>query len=149
LRTALVASAFLTCGLGSKAAHAAACVQVDTERDNLEPSDRDASRTLFEQALLDNGQQVVAAGGADCTEIWRIYSVRLGSSVTATVNSPTDRRTMHVHAVEDLPGAYSQMVKSLLSKTIITPESTNVDRTNVTTQQTYNNRVAADSVWYM
>jgi hypothetical protein len=121
---------------------------VDTTRDNLPDSDRDATRTLFEQALIDNGQKVVGTG-PDCTQTWRIYAVKLGTSVTATVNGPDDRRTMHVRSVEDLPGAYSQMIKSLLSGTQLSAEGTNVDRTNVTATQTSSNRVAADSVWYI
>jgi hypothetical protein len=131
----------------SRAALAAACVEVDQERDNLEASDRDASRTLFEQALIDAGQKVVGKG-QECTETWRIYSVKLGSSVTATVNSPDDRRTMKLRSVEDLPNAYSQMIKSLLSHTPMTTEGENVDRTNVTSPQMSPNRVSADSLWY-
>jgi len=147
-RAAVAGALCLASLFASKAALADACVQVDKDRDNLEAQDQQASKTLFEQALIDNGQKV-AATGPGCTEVWRIYSVKLGSSVTATVNSPDDRRTMHIRSVEDLPGAYSQMIKSLLSGTPLSTEGPGVDRTNVTTAQMSPNRVSADSLWYV
>jgi len=148
-------SSFLVAGaclLGSfsvaKAASADVCVEVDTQRDNLPESDRSATRTMLEQSLINNGQKVIPSG-AGCSAVWKTYSLKLGQSVTVTVTSPNDSRTMKVRSVEDVPDAYSQIVKSLLSGKPISAENDTIDRTNVTATQSSNNRVAADSLFYM
>src|SRR4051812_30857988 len=149
LMKSLVAAACLLGGLSvAKAASADVCVEVDTQRDNLSEADRSATRTMLEQALINNGQKVVTPG-AGCSATWRVYHVKLGNTVSITMNSPTDSRTMKVRQVEDIPDAHSQMVKSLLSGTPLGVESGSVDRTNVTNTQTSNNRVAADSLFYL
>jgi len=127
------------------AAHAETCVQIDEARDGLSPSERSAAQTLFEDALSDNH---IAVGRDHCTETWSIHHVRLGSDVTVTVQSSLGTRHETVRQIEDLPNMYSQIVKSLLSGTTISSESTAIDRRNVTDSQTVNNRVAADSIWY-
>ena len=98
----------------AKAASADVCVEVDTQRDNLSEADRNATRTMLEQALINNGQKVVSPG-AGCTATWRVYHVKLGNTVSVTLSSPTDSRTMKVRQVEDIPDAHSQLVKSLLT----------------------------------
>jgi hypothetical protein len=132
----------------AKAASADVCVEVDAQRDNLSESDRSATRTMLEQALINNGQRVVPPG-AGCSATWKVYHLKLGQSVTVTMSSPTDNRTMKVRSVEDVPDAYSQMVKSLITGQPLGAEGGTIDRTNVTATQMSNNRVAADSLFYM
>lgn len=130
-------------------ARADACVEIDPERDTLSEQDRAAARSLFLQALETNGQRV--SGGRNsgqCTAVYRIYNVRLGSSVTSTVAGPQGTRTVSVRAVEDLPNVYDQMVRSLLSGEPISNSSGVLTRDNVTANQAAPRRAEADSLWY-
>jgi hypothetical protein len=131
-------------------ARADACVEIDPERDTLSEQDRAAARSLFLQALETNGQRV--SGGRNsgqCTAVYRIYNVRLGSSVTSTVAVPQGTRTGSVRAVEDLPNVYDQMVRALLSGEPISNSSGSaLTRENVTASQAAPNRAEADSLWY-
>lgn len=126
-------------------AGAATCVAVDEERDGLSAEERQATRTLFEEALGENDVPIVREG---CTETWSIYHVRLGKSVTAIVQGPKGTRRERVNSIEDLPGSYSQMVRSLLHGVGNTAESSAVDRRNVTQSQSQRRRISADAIWY-
>lgn len=146
---AVVTASCIFAGMSlATAAAADVCVEVDTQRDNLSEADRNATRTMLEQTLINNGERVVASGPG-CSATWKVYHVKLGSSVNINMNNPTDSRTMSVRAIEDIPGAYGQMVRSLLSGKRMSAENDTVDRTNVTATQTSNNRVAADSLFYL
>jgi hypothetical protein len=57
-------------------------------------------------------------------------------------------RKDRLNKIEDLPGAYSQMVRSLISGAAATNDSSAVDRKNVTSNQDQQNRVRADAIWY-
>jgi hypothetical protein len=144
----LVVSAFALAALGVAAAAAAdVCVEVDAQRDNLSELERSATKTMLERALEKNGQRVAESG---CAATYRVYHVKLGSSVTVVLNGPNDSREMRVHSIDEIPDAYSQMVKSLLTGSPMGAEGNAIDRTNVTTTQSLPaNRVTADSLWYM
>jgi hypothetical protein len=139
----LAASGWLS--LWPSVAGAATCVAVDEERDGLSAEERQATRTLFEESLGENGVAVAREG---CTETWSIYHVRLGKSVTAIVQGPKGTRRERVNSIEDLPGTYSQMVRSLLHGVDNTAESSAVDRRNVTKSQSQRRRISADAIWY-
>jgi hypothetical protein len=127
-------------------ARADVCAEIDTQRDNLSESDRAAARTMLEQALEQQGQRVVPA---PCANAYHAYNVRLGTSVSAVVTAPNGSRSLHLRSVEDIPAAYTQIVKSLLSGKPLSPDNDTIDRRSVTETQSSNNRVEADSLWYV
>src|SRR5262249_38503537 len=51
--------------------------------------------------------------------------------------------------VEDIPDAYNQMVKSLITGKPISAENGTIDRNTVTDTQASSNRIEADQVWYL
>lgn len=126
-------------------AHAGSCVKIDEERDSLTPEERNSARTLFEQTLADEHQDV---SRDSCTDTWALYHVRLGESVTAVVQSSRGTRRERVTKLEDLPGLYSQLVRSMLAGTPLTNEGAEVTRKNVTENQNQPQRVRADAIWY-
>jgi hypothetical protein len=126
-------------------ARAGTCVSIDAQRDGLSEEERQSTRTLFEEAL---GEAGVAVGRDACNETWTLYHIQLGKSITVVVQSPRGTRRERVKKVEDLPAVYHQVVHSILTGTENTAESGNVDRRNVTRDQTKQRRVSADAVWY-
>lgn len=140
LTAALVATLF------TGSAWASVCASVDSTKDNLDESDRTATATLFRQSLEAEGKQVVTDG---CTERWTVYHIKLGDSVTVVMTSPHGTRREKVNSVEDIPNVYSQMIRSLESGDAITREGSMVDRRNVRDDQAVQNRVEADSLWYL
>jgi hypothetical protein len=126
-------------------AHAGNCVKLDEERDTLSPEERSSARSLFEDALSQEHQEV---SRDNCTETWTLYHIRLGESLTVVVQSSRGSRRERVKKIEDLPPLYSQMVRSMLSGTEMTNESGNVTRKNVTETQNKQVRVRADAIWY-
>lgn len=143
LATALLMGA--SCLLWPLAARAVTCVVIDEQRDGLSPEERASVRTLFEDALTEEHQTV---GRENCTETWTVYHVRLGDSVTVTVQGPRGTRKERLNKIEDLPAMYSQMVRSMLSGAAATTDSSAVDRKNVTSGQNQQQRVRADAIWY-
>jgi hypothetical protein len=131
--------------LSARSALAAICVQIDEQRDGLGADERQSARTLFETALE---QEHAAVAREGCGETWTLYHVRLGDSITVVVQSPEGSRTLRVNRIEDLPGVYSQISRSLLTNTAITNDSAAVDRRNVTSAQQAPERVRADAIWY-
>jgi len=143
-----LSGALLSClalGLAPALAHAANCVKIDEERDGLSPEERNSVRTLFEDTLSQEHQEVSRDG---CTDTWTLYHVRLGDSITAVVQSSRGTRREKVNKLEDLPGLYSQMVRAILGGTQLTNESGAVNRKNVTETQNQTERVRADAIWY-
>jgi hypothetical protein len=138
--------AALSLMLASGAARAATCVTIDESHDNLSQPDREGARTLFEEALRENALQ---AARENCTETWTLYHVKLGSNVTVVVHSPRGDRKEQVAGLGDLPGIYSQIVRSIQTGLVGSSESPVVDRKNVTDNQTTPNRLPADSIWYL
>lgn len=142
---ALAGPALAVALLTPREAGASACVQVDAARDGLSESEREATRTLFEEALGEAGVDVAREG---CSESWTLYHVRLGESITVVVQSPRGTRRERVRRIEDLPATYHQLARSLESGTENTSDGGNVDRRNVTEAQSEQRRVAADAIWY-
>ena len=130
----------------TRAASADVCVEIDAARDNLSPADRSGVRTMLAHSFEEAGQHVVATG---CATTYRAYNVQLGASVTAVLEGPTGSRTMTVHKIEEVPSAYSQMVRSLLSGQPLSTESSAMTRNNVTNAQVMPNRAEADKVWFI
>lgn len=135
----------LTIALFSRGASAAVCAQVDASRDTLSDSDRNATRIFLTQSLRREGLQVVESG---CTDTYIVYHVKLGNSVTVFMQGPQGYRETTAHSVEEIPAAYSQMIRSLLTGQPMNGANDTVDRTNVTSNQQMPNRVEADSLWY-
>lgn len=144
-RRAAAGAAFCLGLLVASAAEAATCVVVDESKDGLDPADRAAAKTLFEEALSESKVSVAQDG---CTETWTIYHVKLGESVTVVVQGPQGTRRERVKTIEDLPGTYSQMARSLIAGVDNTVDSEAVDRRNVTDTQMQRKRIKADAVWY-
>jgi hypothetical protein len=148
-RTGSVVLALATLGACLAApvtAWASSCVVIDEQRDGLSEDERQAAKTLFEEALTERGVEVAREG---CTETWTLYHVKLGQSLTVVVQSPRGTRRERVKKVEDLPAVYSQLSRAILTGTENTIESGNVDRRNVTeTQAAEPQRVVADAIWY-
>jgi hypothetical protein len=147
-RYALVALAATSTLFATRAA-AQACVEVDTDRDTLSDQDRSASRSLLLQALEQNGEKVARGkNGGRCATTYTVSTVRLGNSVSTTVTGPQGTRTMSLRAIEDLPNAYDQIVRSLQSGRGISETSGAMTRENVTANQAAPRRAEADSLWY-
>jgi len=75
------------------------------------------------------------------------YHVKLGNSLTIFVNDGQDQRNMKVSSIEELPSAYSQIIRSLKSNQPL-ESITNTTRKNVTDSQNNRKRVSADKIWY-
>jgi hypothetical protein len=133
-------------GFAPALAHAANCVRIDEARDGLTPEERSSAITLFEDTLTQEHQPV---GRDACTDTWMLNHVRLGESVTITVQSSQGTRRAKANRLEDLPNIYSQMVRSILAGGEMTNESGAVNRKNVTEAQSSKaQRVRADAIWY-
>lgn len=143
LRVSLLAA--LSAVLLPQAAHAASCVVIDEQRDGLSAEERGSARTLFEESLREEKQEVSREG---CSDTWTLYHIRLGESVTVVAQSSRGTRRERVKAIEDLPGMYSQMVRSLLGGSQLTNDSAALSRKNVTQSQTQPQRVRAEAIWY-
>jgi Outer membrane protein beta-barrel domain len=146
MRGPALASFLLLSALAGVARAADVCVELDAARDNLNESERGATRTLLMQTLEEKGQHVVESG---CQVTYRVHHIRLGDSVTVALSNGKDSRSLEVSKIEDVPKAYSQLVESLLSGKPLGVESGSIDRTNVTNAQVSPNRVEADSLWYL
>lgn len=96
-------------------AFAAVCIKVDTDLDNLEGDEAVAVKVLVEGSLRKDGLEVVRA---PCGEMYTIYSVRLGRSMTATVSGAGETRDRKVRDVEELPLAYKRLIYSLMNDEI-------------------------------
>ncbi len=131
--------------LSPRVASAAACVNIDEERDGLSAEERQSTRTLFEEAL---GEAGVAVAREGCNETWTLYHIKLGNSLTVIVQGPQGTRRERVKAIEDLPATYHQLAHSLINGGENTNDGSAVDRRNVTESQNEGRRVIADAIWY-
>lgn len=134
--------------LTARAAHAEVCGELDTARDNLSEAERRATKPLLDHALEKTQQRVVSA---PCPATYRVYHIKLGASVTVILIDPTgDSRQLKIRSIEEIPEAYDQMVKALITRTPVGIEGAGMDRTNVTTTQSLPpGRVTADSLFYL
>jgi hypothetical protein len=143
MRKLLNVTVALTLLLISSSAAAAVCVQVDEERDNLQPAERQATKTMVENSL--RGQDLNVAS-ENCTTTYTIYSLKLGNSVTANISGPEGSKTQKAHNIEELPETYDQMTAALISGE--EGQTAGVNRHNVTKKQAAPRRVRADSIYY-
>ena len=120
ISTALFSCA-LTAAALSSSAHAAACVQMDFNRDNLSYQERVAGQTLLTQALAEAGVEVVPQG---CGETYSYFHVRMGQSVTLSLSGPPGERTLTVPSIEALPEGYRTLVAALHEPAAAEPAAT-------------------------
>ncbi|HEX2551196.1 MAG TPA: hypothetical protein VHK64_06345 [Nocardioidaceae bacterium] len=146
LFTALALTVLVGVVAAPRRAEAAACAQIDTNRDNLTEQERQAAVMLLTQALERNGQ-AVAPGG--CDQTYAVSHIKLGASVSITLAGPQGYRQATARSIEDLPSWYDQMVRSLLTGVPMGGTGTAVTRNNVAMSQMAPNRVEADSLWYL
>jgi hypothetical protein len=125
---------------------ATVCAELDTARDNLNETERAATRILLIQVLEEKEQHVVDSG---CSVTYRAHHIRLGNSVTVVLSNGSQSRSLKVNKIEEVSKAYSQLAESLISGKPLGVELGTVDRTNVTNDQVSPNRVEADSLWYL
>lgn len=138
-----MATIALTVALASSA-WAAVCVEVDEERDNLQPAERAAVRTMVEDALR---AQKLDVSRTNCATTYTIYSLRLGNSVTAHISGPEGSKSQKAQNIEELPETYGQLARALVGAE--DGQMAGVDRTNVTRKQAAPRRVSADSLWFL
>ena len=124
------------------------CVEIDVQRDNLAPPERQAARSLLLQAF-ETERIVVDGSGTQCTELYTASNIKLGNTINVTITGPRGQRTGRATSLEDLPNVYSQMVKSLVTGAPMETGGGATDRTNVTRDQAAPRRVAADSLRYI
>ncbi len=126
----------------STTAFAAICVEVDESRDNLAPEEQSVVRTMVEESLRQQGQDV---GRENCSSTYIVYSMRLGNSITATLIGPEGSKSLKAQNIEELPETYDQLVQSSLNG----GAGQGKDRHNVTLRQAAPRREAADSLWFV
>lgn len=132
--------------LASASASAAVCVQVDEARDNLDPAERTAVKTMVEESLRGQNQSV---SDTNCDTTYKIYSLRLGNSVTANISGPNGSKSQKASSIEELPETYDQLTRSLLNGETGSTATAGVNRHNVTKQQAVQRRIVADNLWFL
>jgi hypothetical protein len=122
------------------------CIKVDEARDGLTPAERTAVRTLAENAFRKVGETI---GGDDCADPYTIANIKLGESVTATINGARGTKSLQVSKIEELGAAYEQMANSLVTgATLGETAGSSIRRDNVMAKQAVPNRVENDSLVY-
>jgi hypothetical protein len=123
------------------------CVQVDESRDTLSPEDRRGAQITLSHVVSKYGETVVESG---CAATYTVYHVKLGQTVSVYLYGPQGARDAKASKLDDLPDLYEQMVSSLRSgQPMNTGLGSNIDRTNVTSDQTAPRRISADNVKYV
>lgn len=95
-------------------ASAAVCIQVDENRDNLESGERTAILTMVESSARQRGLKI-SHDEDSCDEIFSIYSVRLGNTLTATLSTPDDVKSQKARDLDELPEAYDKLIAAVVS----------------------------------
>jgi hypothetical protein len=126
------------------AARAEICVTIDTSRDTLAAQDQSTAVLLVTKEFELAGEKVAPAG---CTTPFVLWHARLGDLVVVTMAGRGREWQTTARGLDDLPAAYSQMVRSIVTGRPMTGLSV-VDRTNVTAAQSDQRRVHTDSLWY-
>jgi hypothetical protein len=121
------------------------CVFVDEARDTLSPQDRTAAILLLARQFEIAGQRVAPEG---CSMSYSVSHVRLGETIVVTLSGPNGSREGTALGLDDLPGLYNQMVRSIVTGRPMTGFNV-VDRANVTEAQAASaKRVQSDTFWY-
>lgn len=132
--------------LASGTASAAVCVQVDEARDNLAAAERAAIKTMVEDSLRRQNEQV---SDTNCDTTYTIYSLRLGNSVTAHMSGPHGSKSQKSASIEELPETYDQLTRSLLSGETGETATAGLNRHNVTKEQTAKRRITSDNLLFL
>lgn len=138
--TAMIAASLL---FVSTTAFGAVCVEVDEERDNLRPAERQAVKTIVEDTLR---KENVEVSQRDCETTYTIYSLRLGNSITANISGPNGSQKQKARSLDELPETYEQITVSVLTGD--DSQMAGTTRHNVTSRQSAPRRVRADSIYY-
>ena len=125
------AAAVLLVAAAASPARADVCIRIDEAHDTLSAADRTAAVLLLAKEFEHAGLHVV--DGA-CESPYVLSHVRLGESITTTLEGAGGRREGVAIGLDDLPHLYSQMVRSFISGAAVGSLRV-VDRTNVTKAQ--------------
>lgn len=135
MRTLLTRSfglaAVLLLAVGASPARADVCIRIDEAHDTLSPEDRTAAVLLLAKAFQHAGLRVVEG---NCESPYVLSHVRLGDTITTTLDGPGGRREGLAIGLDDLPNLYSQMVRSFVTGAPVGSLRV-IDRTNVTRAQ--------------
>ncbi len=129
----------------AQAARADVCVAIDRSVDTFGDADRAAALTLLSQQLE---AQQIRVGTADCEVTYTLAHVRLGDTITITLSRPGGSRQVRVTGMNEVPAAYSQLVRALITGRQVGSLAQVVDRTNVLAAQASPRRAQADSLFY-
>ena len=117
------------------------CVDIDRHRDNLSDQQQHAVRTVIFAALTAEGARVNRVGDS-CDVRLVAHSVKLGESVTATLQSATDQRRGKAANLEELDLLYRQLVRALMRGKSMATGTGVTDRHNVLRHQMTPRRTA-------
>jgi hypothetical protein len=120
------------------------CITIDESRDTFAPRDREAAILLVATQFETEGERVVPGG---CATPFVLFHAQLGNLTVVTMSGQGRTWQSTALRLDDLPGIYSQMVRSIVTGRPMTGLSV-VDRTNVTSAQAQARRVHSDSLWY-
>ena len=121
------------------------CVELDLAKDSLPSQEAKSAAGLLSDTFGEEGEETMAP---PCTDRYRLYHVKFGNAYTVVVSGSLGTRKLRVGNLEDIPSAYSQIVRSLLSGEDIDTASNAITRDNVTQRQEKPRRVKADSLYY-
>jgi len=122
---------------------AGVCIEINTSKDQLDDRDRKSAKIIIEGALQEEGRKVVQG---DCSNKYSIYHLKLGETVTVIIDGPTGTKKNSVKSLNELPKIYSQMIRSLISKTNVN-STQNLDRYNATDKHINPRRAKTDSLF--
>ena len=121
------------------------CVQLDTSKDGLPPQEQRSALALLADTFAGEGEQVV---DPPCADVYTVYHLKFGNSVNVVVSGSKGIRKLGVGSLEEIPSAYSQIVRALLSGEEMSSTDTKT-RNNVTERQSKPKRVKADTLYYV
>jgi hypothetical protein len=128
----------------ASAASADVCIAIDESRDTFTARERTAAIVLVTTQLEMEGERVVPAG---CAKSFVLFHAQLGNLVVVTMSTPGMTWQATALTLDDLPGIYSQIVRSIVTGRPMAGLNV-VDRTNVTSSQAQARRIHSDSLWY-
>src|SRR3954462_5563719 len=106
----LVAAFLLLAAAAS--ASADICVNIDEPRDTLSLQDRAAALLLVTREFESAGEHVASDA---CTTFYTLAHVQLGTVIIVTLSGPAGQREGRAQGIDDLPGLYNQMVRSMIT----------------------------------
>jgi len=126
------------------AAGQAVCFTIDAAHDTLSPQDRSAALLMLARQFEINGERVVDG----CEMPYTLSHIRLGETISVTLQGPGGYREGTALGLDDLPALYSQMARSIVTGRPMVGFNV-LDRTNVTAAQSAPpRRVKIESLTY-